>query len=86
MAPEALRERLGWERKEMAAFLGVSSRAYANRVRTGGFDLGQRLKLEMLAIVFRLGLSSHFFGLLRTDHLRDRLPHPCFVISARSHW
>lgn len=49
---EALRKKLEWERKEMASFLGVSARSYAHRLRTGRFDLGQRLKLEMLAVVF----------------------------------
>ena len=49
---EALRKCLDWDRKEMAAFLDLSSRAYASRVRTGRFDLGTRLKIEMLAVVF----------------------------------
>ena len=51
VVPEALRERLGWEREQMAAFLAYSSRAYARRVWTEQFELGQRLKLEMLALL-----------------------------------
>lgn len=49
---EALRERLGWDSKETAAFLGMSPRTYSRRVGSGRFASEERGKLEALAKAF----------------------------------
>lgn len=61
---------------EVAAFLNISPRTLLRRLETSEFDMGERLKLEMLSLIRELALQAFADEAAATRWLKT--PRPSF--------